>query len=42
MAAIDKINLSSSFDFISTGGGAMLEFLAGNELPGLKVLGYYK
>jgi len=42
IAAIDKLGLMSQYDFISTGGGAMLEFLAGNKLPGLDVLGYYK
>lgn len=49
ISAIDKIGLIGKFDpsissgrvFISTGGGAMLEFLAGNELPGLKALNYY-
>lgn len=30
--------LSKNFSFISTGGGAMLEFLAGNKLPGIAVL----
>ncbi|MEO0288476.1 MAG: phosphoglycerate kinase [candidate division WOR-3 bacterium] len=38
LLAIDKLNLSSSFSFISTGGGAMLEFLGGVEMPGIKVL----
>lgn len=38
LLAIDKLNLFSSFSFISTGGGAMLEFLGGVEMPGIKVL----
>ncbi len=29
------------FSFVSTGGGAMLAFLAGEQLPGLEGLGYY-
>jgi len=38
---INSHGLISGYSFISTGGGAALEFLAGIELPGLKVLGYY-
>ncbi|NQW45684.1 MAG: phosphoglycerate kinase [Deltaproteobacteria bacterium] len=37
-AAIAQAGLEASFDFISTGGGATLEFLEGKTLPGLKVL----
>src|SRR3989344_6300967 len=35
VSAIDKIGLIGKFDFVSTGGGAMLAFLAGEKLPGL-------
>lgn len=38
--ALDKFGLRNKMSFISTGGGAMLEFLAGNRLPGLEALGY--
>lgn len=37
-AAIEKSGQEASFDFISTGGGATLEFLEGKTLPGLKAL----
>lgn len=38
VAAIEKLGLNDQFGFISTGGGAMLEYLATGSLPGLDVL----
>ncbi|HAV93229.1 TPA: phosphoglycerate kinase [candidate division WOR-3 bacterium] len=37
-SAIDQMNLKDSFSYISTGGGAMLEFLSGLKLPGIEAL----
>jgi phosphoglycerate kinase len=37
-AAIAKAGLTPQFDFISTGGGATLEYLEGKNLPGLKAI----
>lgn len=42
ISAIDRIGLISKFDFVSTGGGAMLAFMSGKKLPGLRALGYYQ
>ncbi len=42
IAAADKLGLLDKYSFVSTGGGAMLEFLAGNKLPGLEALGFYE
>lgn len=38
VAAIRNMKLEKNFDFISTGGGAMLEFLAQGTLPGIEAL----
>ena len=38
VAAIKKFNMQSDVSYISTGGGASLEYLEGKELPGLIAL----
>ena len=38
VAAIKKFNMQSDVSYISTGGGAMLEYLEGKQLPGVKAI----
>jgi phosphoglycerate kinase len=38
---LNKFSLLRKFDFVSTGGGAMLKFLAGERMPGLEALSYH-
>lgn len=38
IAAVDELGILDKFDFVSTGGGAMLDFLAGEKLPGVEAL----
>lgn len=39
VAAIARLNISDKFTFVSSGGGAMLDFLAEGTLPGIKAMG---
>ena len=38
VAAIDKFNIADQISYISTGGGAFLEFLEGKVLPAVEIL----
>ena len=38
VAAINKYNLADKVSYVSTGGGAMLEYIEGRELPGVTAI----
>ena len=38
LAAIDKYGIGDKISYISTGGGAFLEFLEGKKLPAVEML----
>ncbi|MFA7314401.1 MAG: phosphoglycerate kinase [Candidatus Magasanikbacteria bacterium] len=38
LLSLEAVKMSEYIDHISTGGGAMLEFLSGKKLPGVKIL----
>ena len=38
VAVINSLNINNKFNFVSTAGGAFLEYLEGKDLPGIKAL----
>jgi phosphoglycerate kinase len=41
ITCLNQLGFLDEFDFVSTGGGALLDFLSGKTLPALEALDYY-
>ena len=41
IAFLNSLNINNNFNFVSTAGGAFLEYLEGKDLPGIKALKHY-